>query len=68
LKFFINFKQGRGKKIDSLIVLIKPSDFQKNASALYYYHFFAEINIAFKASDNTIQQLRNTSCRAEGGQ
>jgi hypothetical protein len=59
-KFLLNFKIARGKKIDSLIALMKTSDFQKNATRVYYYHHFTFVNAPFKPSDITIQQLRNT--------
>jgi len=61
LQFFIGFKQWKNRKLDSLITILNQSDYQKYAKELYYYGCFSTmVDLTFKPSDITIQQLRNS--------
>lgn len=57
LKRTISLKQWRSEKLDSLIILMKQTDLQKYARELYYFSGFLGINLPFRPSDISIQQL-----------
>ncbi len=60
LNNILRYKLWRGSKIDSLISILDSGDIQKSAKRIYYYHSAMDGNIPYRASDVTMQQLRNS--------
>jgi hypothetical protein len=56
----IEIKEWRNVKIDSLFYFLSQPDLQKNATAIYYYTQFLDVNLPFKPNDATILQLRSS--------
>src|SRR6185295_16246604 len=56
----IDIKEWRNGKIDSLFYFLLQPNLQENATAIYYYTQFLDIDLPFKPNDATIQQLRSS--------
>jgi hypothetical protein len=56
----IDIKEWRNGKIDSLFYFLSQPILQENATAIYYYTQFLDIDLPFKPNDATIQQLRSS--------
>jgi len=58
---FLDLRVWRGKKLDSLIMVMKLTERQKGVTDFYYYSCFLLLpDLSFRPSDNTILQLRNS--------
>jgi hypothetical protein len=53
-------KRWKENKIDSLLYFLTLPDLQKNATSIYYYSSFLNLDNSFTPNDATIQQLRNS--------